>query len=574
MGERYRTGISGVIKHLSALGLAAGLAGCAVGPNYILPDIAVPDTFLMQPVNTGQDAPRKPTVDLAEWWRSLRDPELDSLVGRAIESNLDLEIALTRLQEARTQEFVVIGEALPAAGGTGGGGIGTGSDLTTGRASQALRSAEDRTNFRRLAVAGGFDAAWEIDLFGKFRRELEAATYDAEALADARDWTLVTVAADVARAYLDVRALQMQLAVLHKNIGVAQGGYDFAKTRFERGITNELDVALAERHLARLQAGVAPLEAQVAASQHVIAVLLGLFPEDLAKDKELARAGRLPALPAHIPPGLPLELLRRRPDIHAAERQLAAATARIGVATADLFPRVILSGALGAQGGPRSSSAIPITLIGAAGPSVYWPLLDFGTLDAKVDIADLQAHELLASYKQTILTAVEQVDDAIASYRAEQERLRNLDRALTGARQATTLATERYDRGLTDYLNVLDAEREEFDLEDQYVIAQQNAAMQLIKLYKALGGGWELHEFIPPIKQPQPAIIAAARRLLVPGEGHDRPFRRQPPPLLPTKDGGINSQAPRPNYRPDAKTPRRAHQGSLRSRYRRPWPAR
>ncbi len=507
-----------MIKHLSMLGLAAGLAGCAVGPDYAMPDIAVPDTFLRQPVKIGQKAPRTSKVDLAEWWRSLRDPELNSLVSRAIESNLDLEIALTRLQEARTQELVVAGEALPAAGGTGGGGIGTGSDLTRGRASEELRSAENGTNFRRLQVAGGFDAAWEVDVFGKFQRELEAATYDAEALADARDWTLVTVAADVAHGYLDMRAFQRELAVLRKNIGVAQGGYDFAKTRAQRGIANDLDVALAERHLARLQAGVAPLEAQVAASQHVIAVLLGLFPEDLAK--ELARPGKLPALPVHIPAGLPIELLRRRPDIHAAERRLAAATARIGVATADLFPRVILSGALGAQGGPHSSSAIPITLIGAAGPSVYWPLLDFGTLDAIADIADLQAHENLVSYKQTILTAVQQADDAIASYRAEQERLRNLDRALAGARQATKLATERYDRGLTDYLNVLDAEREEFDLDEQYVIAQQNAATQLIKLYKALGGGWELHEFIPPIKQPQPAIIAAARRLLVPGEGH------------------------------------------------------
>ena len=217
---------------------------------------------------------------------------------------------------------------------------------------------------------------------------------------------------------------------------------------------------------------------------------------------------------------MPIDLLRRRPDILAAERQLAAATARIGVATADLFPRVILSGALGAQGGPHSSSLIPITLIGAAGPSVYWPVLDFGTLDAKVDIADLQAHEFLIRYKQSILAAVQQVDDAIDAYGAEQKRLRNLDRALIGARRATKLATERYDRGLTDYLNVLDAERQEFDLEEQYVTSQQNAAKQLIALYKALGGGWELHQFLPPVRQPQPAIIAAARRLLGPDGSH------------------------------------------------------
>jgi NodT family efflux transporter outer membrane factor (OMF) lipoprotein len=506
-----------VKKCLGALGgLVLGLSGCAVGPDYHTPDIRLPDAFMPPLVQMAQKTARKPPADLVEWWRSLRDPELDLLVSRAIESNLDLEIALARLQAARTQEFVVIGNALPSAGGTGGAGIGTGTDLVVGRTSQLLRSAQNPTNLSRLSESGGFDAAWEVDVFGKFWRELEAATYDAEALADARDWILVTVAADVARAYLDMRALQRQLVVLRKNINVAKTSFDLAKTRFERGITNELDVALAQRYLATLQAGLAPLEAQVAASQHVIAVLLGQFPEELAK--ELASPGKLPALPPEIAPGLPIDLLRRRPDIHEAERQLAAATARIGVATADLFPRVILSGALGAQGGPHSSSAIPLTFIGAAGPSVYWPLLDFGTLDSIVNIAELQAHELLVNYKHTILTAVQQVDDAVASYGAAQQRLKDLDRALGAARRSTRLATEQYDRGLTDYLNVLDAERQEFDLEEQYVTTQQRAAEQLITLYKALGGGWELHQFIPPIRQPQPAIIAAARRLLSPDQ--------------------------------------------------------
>ena len=198
---------------------------------------------------------QKPSGDLTEWWRSLRDPELNSLVSRAIESNLDLEIALTRLQEARTQELVVIGEALPSGGGTGGAGFGTGRDMTKGRASDLLRSADNAHGFGpngHIAVLGGFDASWELDIFGKYWRELEAATYDAEALANARDWVLVTVAADVARAYLDMRAFQAQLAVLRKNIGVAKGSYDFQRSRFQQGITNELDVALAERHLATL----------------------------------------------------------------------------------------------------------------------------------------------------------------------------------------------------------------------------------------------------------------------------------------------------------------------------------
>jgi NodT family efflux transporter outer membrane factor (OMF) lipoprotein len=508
-----------VKKSLAALaGLALSASGCAVGPDYHTPDIALPDTFLPPVVQIAHKYARKPSADLAEWWRSLRDPELDLLVSRAIESNLDLEIALTRIQQARMQELVAIGESLPAGGATGGGGVGTGTDLTRGRTTSSFRSAVNPTNLSKIQEAGGFNAVWELDIFGKFRRELEAATYDAEALADARDWMLVTVAADVARAYLDMRALERQLAVLRKNVGVAKAAFDFQKSRFQQGIANELDLVLAERFLATLRSNIAPLEAQIAVSQHVIAVLLGRYPEDLAL--ELAQPGKLLALPAQVPPGLPIDLLRRRPDIHEAERQLAAATARIGVATADLFPRVIVSGQLGGQGGPNSGKAIPLTFIGAAGPSVYWPLLDFGTLDAIVDTTELQAHELFVNYKQTILTAVQQVDDAVAIYGAAQRRLKDLNRALDAARRSTKLATERYDRGLTDYLNVLDAERAEFDLEQQYVTTQQFAAEQLITLYKALGGGWELHEIIPPVKQPQPAIIAAARRLLSPDQIH------------------------------------------------------
>ena len=511
----YRPGLLGVNKCSAAfLGLALGLSACAVGPDYHTPDIGVPDAFKPPLVQIAQKNAQKPSPDLAEWWRSLHDPELDLLVSRAIESNLSLEIALTRLQAAQTQELVVIGEALPSGGGTGGGGIGTGTNISIGRASQFLRSAQNSTNISKLNESGGFDAAWEVDVFGKFWRILEAATYDTEALADERDWILVTVAADVGRAYLDMRALQRQLAVLQKNISVAKASFEFAKTRFERGITNELDVALAQRYLATLQAGVAPLNAQITASQNVIAVLLGQFPEDLAK--QLAIPGKIPTLPPEIAPGLPIDLLRRRPDIHEAERQLAAATARIGVATADLFPRVILSGVLGGQGGPHSGTAVPLTFIGAAGPSVYWPLLDFGTLDSIVNIAELEAHALLVNYKQMIITAVQQVDDSVASYGAAQQRLEDLNRALAAARRSTKIATEQYDRGLTDYLNVLDAERQEYDLEEQYVSTQQVAAEQLVTLYKALGGGWELHEIIPPIKQPQPAIIAAARRLIEP----------------------------------------------------------
>jgi NodT family efflux transporter outer membrane factor (OMF) lipoprotein len=501
---------------LGSLAAVAALAGCSVGPDYQTPSMLLPTQYLPQARENAAQLAAALSPDLTQWWRTLHDRELDSLVARARESNLDLAVALDRLQEARTQVAIATSQALPVVGATAGGGAGTGSDETKGRVSQALRSAETAQNPASINEAGGLDAGWELDLMGKFRREIEAETADAEALKDARHWAQVTVAADVARCYLDMRAQQRQLVVLRQNIDAARGNVDLAQGRLNRGLTNAVDVSLAQRQLATLQADLAPLAAQIDASRHAIAVLLGRFPEDLAL--ELAKPGAIPALPAKLPVGQPADLLRRRPDIRQAERRLAAANARIGVATADLFPTVALSGALGAQGGPRSSSAIPVTWIGSLGPSLTMPVLDFGALDAQIEIADLQTHEALVAYKQAILVAVRQVDDAGTSYRAQLERLKSLDRALKAARDATEIATQRYDRGLTDFLNVLDAERQQFDLEARHVATRQKAADDLVALYKALGGGWSLDELVPPIRAPLPAGIAAAKVLLTPGE--------------------------------------------------------
>jgi NodT family efflux transporter outer membrane factor (OMF) lipoprotein len=503
---------------LGSLAVAVTLAGCSVGPDYLKPSMLVPGEYQPQ---AGADAAKSTaaaTADLTQWWRILDDRELDSLVARARESNLDLAIALDRLQEARTGITVAASQALPVAGVTGGGGGGTGSDETKGRVSQALRSAETAQNLNSINEAGGFDANWELDLLGKFRREVEAQTADAEALRDAHDWALATVAADVARYYLDMRAQQRQLVVLGQDIAAARGNMNLAQRRLSQGLTNAIDVSLAQRQLETLEADRAPLAAEIDASRNAISVLLGRFPEDLAK--ELAKPGAIPALPAKIEVGQPIDLLRRRPDIREAERRVAAANARIGVATADLFPTVVLSGAVGAQGGIRSSSAVPITWIGSLGPSLYMPLLDFGALDAQIEIADLQTHEALLAYKRSILMAVQQVDDANTAYQAQLVRLKSLDRALAAARQATQTAIERYDRGLTDFLNVLDAERQEYDLETRHVATRQAAANDLVALYKALGGGWLLNEPIPPIRTPRPAAIAAAKYLMAPAQIH------------------------------------------------------
>jgi NodT family efflux transporter outer membrane factor (OMF) lipoprotein len=490
----------------------AALASCAVGPDYHPPEPPLPENFVAASSLKGPaDHGTGHAVETAKWWRTLHDRELDSLIDRAIAASPSLEIALDRLQQARAQEAVVIGAALPAAEGTAGGGWGTGSDLARGRASQTLVSAETGVGVTQVTNLVGFDAAWELDIFGKFRRAIEAAQYDVEAAIAARNVVLISLIADVTRAYLDLRALQMQLVVLHKAIEVAQKYVDFVHERYNRGITNELDVTLAQRELAQLQAQVAPLIGQINAARYVIAVLIGEFPENLGN--ELKRPGMLPALPGRIRAGLPIDLLRRRPDIAEAERQLASATALIGVATADLFPQVAVTAA-----GGRQTGVTPLTIspIWAVGPAIAVPLLDFGRLDAVVEKADFRSRELLFNYKQTVLNAVREVDTAVDAYAAQQDRLRHLADALAAARKAVTLATERFDRGLTDSLNVIDAQRQEYEIEQQYVSAQESAAAQFVTLYKALGGGWEDYQIFPPIRPPLPAVAAAFKSLLAP----------------------------------------------------------
>ena len=491
---------------------AAALTACAVGPNYRTPRMPTPDKYDAAAAPTaGADVAAAP-IDIAAWWRALGDAELDSLVERAVIGNPDLLIALDRLQAARTFEAAVIGTVLPEGGASAGAGRGTGSDLTRSRASTTLISADNTAGLQHLNEIGGFDAVWELDIFGKYRREIEAARYDEQATRAARNAVLVTVAADVARAYVDLRGLQVRAAVLDSAITVLRESLRIVSIRYERGITNELDVTLATRELATLEAQAAPVDAQVRAAEYTIATLLGLYPEDLVR--ELSPAGMVPAVPAAVDPGLPPDLLRRRPDIQQAERELAGATARIGIATAELFPELGVSGALGFQRQSLKGQPVVGEHIWSLGPAALWPLLDFGALDAQVEIADLQTRALLVNYKRTIQEAVREVDTSCALFAAEQHSLDKLGTGLVAAQRAVTLANERYERGVTDFLNVVDAERQQYDLEEQYAATQVAVAEQFVGLYRSLGGGWENYQSLPPIHRPEPAIIAVFQRAL------------------------------------------------------------
>jgi NodT family efflux transporter outer membrane factor (OMF) lipoprotein len=487
---------------------ASALAACAVGPNYHVPEPDQPRAFVAQPSVPAT----APEIDFGGWWKSLNDPQLDSLVERAVRSNLDLQVALDRLQAARTYEAVVLGRALPDVDASGAAAKGTGSDLTRGRADSGLRSGDTTTELQHINTIVGFDAVWELDLFGKFRREFEAARADAGAARAARNEVLTVVVADVVRAYIDLRGLQLRAGILHQADSLLQESLRIVKIRYQRGITNELDVALATRELATLQAQIAPLEAQISAAQYSLAVLLGEYPETLVG--ELNAPGLIPSMPPAAAPGVPVDLLKRRADIQQAERQLAAATARIGVATANLFPQVGIVGSIGSQSQGLGTAPNIGKHIWSLGPAAIWPLLDFGALDAQVDIADLNARSKLSEYRKAILNAVQEVDTALGGYQADQRRLEKLGDAVVAGQRAVDLANARYDRGLTDFLNVVDAERQFYELQEQYAQAQVDQGDEFVQLYRSLGGGWQNFQAVPAIRLPQPAVLAAFRRVL------------------------------------------------------------
>jgi NodT family efflux transporter outer membrane factor (OMF) lipoprotein len=496
----------------SMLAAAIVMQGCEVGPNYHTPSTPMPAAYSAIHPSTRPVA----AVDVTQWWKALNDEELNSLVARAVLFNPNLQITLMHLQEARTFEYVANGAALPGMEASAGAARGSGTNSVKGRISGPLNAGTNTTGLSEITEVAGIDAAWNLDLFGGIRRQMEAARYDTQAAAAARDDAVVTLVAEVAAAYIDQRGVELRLQIARDDIKAEQQSYDLVQARFQRGFTNELDPALAARQLAEVEAEIAPLEAAQQADQRRLAVLMGQFPDALTN--ELNAAGALPLLPDRIEAGLPVELLRRRPDIREAERQLAAATARIGVATDALYPHVILTGGLGFQGQGLGRTPVENSFIGSIGPEAYWPLLDFGTLDALVQVQDYRTRELLLNYQQTILTAVEEVDNAIDEYSSQQVLLHNLDNALTAAKQAVQVVSQRYERGFTNYLDVLDAQRELYALQGQYAATQEQVVLEFISLYRALGGGWEKFQGVPPVRQPQPAIIAAIQRGIAPGD--------------------------------------------------------
>lgn len=463
-------------RMLAAAGLLAGLAGCSVGPNYHPPKVAVPGQW----AEVGPGGTTNRTPQLAQWWKRLHDPILDSLVERAIKSNYDLKAAEARLRAARALRGAALADFLPV--------VDANASYSVARRSANALSVRV-TSLDTDTYQAGFDAAWEIDIFGGKRRALQEANAALEAVEDDRRSVLVSLLAEVARNYVEMRGLQSRLAIARQNIEAQQETVGLTQLRFEQGLASELDMSQAKTVLASTRAQVPSLLIGLKQSSHQLSVLIGQPPATL--DSLLTNTVPIPATPPEVPAGLPSELLLRRPDVRSSERQLAAATASIGVAKAELFPKFFLTGSAGYQSLDLGSLISPASEFWTAGPAVSWRILEYPRLRAQIKYQTAQTEQALAQFNQTVLTALQEVENSLVAYAQEKQRYRALNDAVVSSRRSLDLANQLYNEGVGEFLNVLVAERSLYQAQDALVQSQGAVTEDLVALYKALGGGWE-----------------------------------------------------------------------------------
>ena len=464
------------------------LAGCAVGPNFKPPATQVPDSYYSLAKTKAAPASQV-TPDpaaLMRWWRNFHDPILDSLVQLALAGNLDLKQAEARIRQARAARGIAVAGVFPQVNSSALYERSHSSSQTVGPGGGT--SVSTLAPFRELFQAG-LDASWELDVFGGTRRNIEAATADMTAAVEDRRDVLVTLVGEVGTDYLTLRGLQDQIAIAKKNLAAQQKTAGITHKRYEAGFVGKLDVANADAQVATTQSTIPVLESAAQANIYSIGVLLGKEPAFLAKDLE--RPGPIPPTPPKVPVGLPSELLRRRPDIRRAEAQIHAATARIGVAVADLFPKFNLAGSLGWAANDINKIGTQNSKFWSFSPSVTWPVFAGGKILWNIKVQNALEEQALLTYQQTVLTALKEVETALVAYVKEQEHRQALAQAVASNRQAVDLAMTLYVAGKTDFLNVLTAQLALFSTEN--ALAQSTSALDtdLVALYKALGGGWE-----------------------------------------------------------------------------------
>lgn len=487
--------MSNGMKRLTLLGSIVGLAlaGCKVGPDYKAPEMAMPGSFSESGASSND-----PVGDLSRWWTVFGDPSLDSLIARSLDGNIDLQIAAARIREARANRGVVASAWYPdvEASGSYRHARSSRNSVTGGAGDFGFKRDVD-------SFIGGFDAAWELDVFGGTARAVESADAQIQSAVEARRDVMVILVAEIAANYIDLRGAQREIITTRSNLKTQQDTLELTRQRAKAGIVSDLDVARSEAQVATTAATIPTLEQRVRQDMHRLAVLLGRDPLSLVE--ELNPAGSNPATTVPVVPvGIPSELLRRRPDIRRAERNLAAATADIGVATADLFPRFSLNGSFGWSSELPKNFFNEQSIFWGFGPSVRLPIFNAGRIRSNIDATDARAQQALSIYEQTVLVALQDVEDALVAYEKEQARREELQRAVDSNRRAVSLSQELNNRGLVDFLSVLDAQRALFVTEALLVESDARISINLVSLYKALGGGWEMEEpVVSPTTQPR-----------------------------------------------------------------------
>jgi NodT family efflux transporter outer membrane factor (OMF) lipoprotein len=418
------------------------------------------------------------------WWTLFQDPVLNSLIARAVVANPDLLIAESRIREARAQRRLTVAAGLPA--------LELGGSATSSRRSENISSSNDST---RDLFQTNFDAAWEIDFFGGARRQLEAAEASLAATVEDRRDVLITLESEVARNYLELRTSQQRRAIAMETIRTQEQTVALVRGRWQMGLGAQLETVQAETQLSLTKSQVPALEGAAIQTMHRLALLLGQQPQSLKT--ELTKAASLPPIPPRLPATLPSDLLRQRPDIRSAERQLAAATATVGAATAELFPRFSLSALMGLQSASLADLIAGGSRFWSAGSAVRWPLFDGGRARATVEISEARRDSARTTYEKSVLTALAEAEDALVALDREQATCGLLSEAVVSSQQAVEIARGQYTAGLTPFLNVLQSESTLYQSQDRLALSNQQLAVAMIALYKALGGGWQT-EAAPP----------------------------------------------------------------------------
>ncbi|MGZ5010764.1 MAG: efflux transporter outer membrane subunit [Methylobacter sp.] len=465
--------------------LALLLSSCMVGPDYVPPPTETAAQWL-----EAEDKRLNTTITPQDWWKTFNDPVLNQLIDRAYLDNLNIRVAGVRILEARAQLGIAIGDLYPQNQQL------TGS-LNKVHLSERASQAAFSHIFDYAQTQLGLTASWEIDFWGKFRRAIESADAGFQAAVADYNNALVSLTADVAHAYITIRTLEKRLGIARQNVDTQKENLNIAKIRYNGGTTSERDVEQARTVLANTQASIPTLEIALRQQLNALSVLLGIPPNRM--NDLLARTAQIPSPPVQVAVGIPAELLRRRPDVRHAEWQAASQSASIGVTKADLYPAISLTGTFGllsSDVGPFSLGDIFLWKSRTAnfGPALQWNIFNYGQITNQVRVQDARLQELLISYQNTVLTAQREVEDNLVAFLRSQERAQLLGESTAAAQRSLDLATLQYRQGITDFTTVLTAQQALLSEQDNLASTLGDISNNLVGVYRALGGGWQIRE--------------------------------------------------------------------------------